>query len=219
MSILRNLCAKQGITVIASLHDVDIAAKVSDQVALVKDGRITGWGSPEDILGPDEVADLYDFDSASFNRQLGSIELRGEENREKVFVIGGMGRGAAVFRLLAKRGYQVRTGVLFNNDLDYFVAESLKIPCASQQPAAEISKRSLEEAASELAACDWVVDAGFDETSIYKNNLQLFEKAASLGKPVFSVADGDNTLTGFPTNTVLRLKNISELPTAMEQSI
>ena len=38
MGILRNLCRSQGITVVASLHDVDVAAKVSDRVALIKNG-------------------------------------------------------------------------------------------------------------------------------------------------------------------------------------
>lgn len=219
MSILRNLCAEQGITVIASLHDVDIAAKVSDKVALVKDGKVTGWGTPEESLGADEVADLYDFDSASFNRRLGSIELRGEENREKVFVVGGMGCGATVFRLLAKRGYQVRTGVLYQNDLDFFVAESLKIPCASQQPAGEISIDSIEKATSELESCDWVVDTGFDDSGIYRNNLQLLERAARQGKPVLSIGRRElHGLAGSTAANIIKVENESELPMAMERN-
>lgn len=219
MSILRNLCATQGITVIASLHDVDIAAKVSDMVALVKDGGITGWGSPEEILGDREVAELYDFDSASFNRQLGSIELRGKEDREKVFVVGGMGRGAAVFRLLTKKGYRIRTGVLFQNDLDFFVAESLRIPCASQQPAAEISNNSLKQAIDEMEECDWVVDAGFSSCSSYRNNIQLLEKAADLGKTVLRVGKREpDSLNNHFSAQIINLENISELSVAMEKN-
>lgn len=219
MSILRNLCARQGITVIASLHDVEIASKVSDMVALVKGGRVTGWGTPEDILGPVEVAELYDFDSASFNRQLGSIELRGEENREKVFVIGGMGRGAAVYRLLAKRGYQVRTGVLFQNDIDFFVAQSLHIPCAGQQPSSEINRSSLVQASKEIEGCDWVVDTGSANTPVYQNNFKLVEKAASLGKRVIRLGNFSTTgQDGLNGAEIINLESISQIPLAMERN-
>ena len=76
MSILQNLCRERGITVVASMHDVDIAAKISDQVVLIKDGGIVAWGTPEDTLNKKSVAALYDFDGASFNPDLGSIEIR-----------------------------------------------------------------------------------------------------------------------------------------------
>lgn len=212
MSILRKLCAKELITVIASLHDVDIASKVSDKVALVKDGRITGWGAPEEVLGPDEVAELYDFDSASFNRQLGSIELRGDANGEKVFVIGGMGCGSTIYRLLTKRGYSISTGVLFTNDLDYFVAESLNIACTSQAPAGKIDGGVLKEAEAEMEKCSWVIDAGFDDTNIYRSNLQLIEKALSLGKPVLSLGQREmKKLNNSMVNTITPLTSASEL--------
>ncbi len=218
MSILRSLCASQGITVVASLHDVDIASKVSDTVVLVKNGRIRGCGSPEEILGATAVADLYDFDTATFSSQLGSIELRGEANRDKVFVIGGMGCGATVFRLLAKHGYQLYSGVLFHNDLDYFVAKSLQIPCTSQPPDAHISSTCIKQATDALKECDWVVDAGFDGASIYRNNLQLLTAALQMKKPVLSLRG--RAQEHFPDTsleTLVTLEHASQLPEAMER--
>ena len=44
MAILQRLCREQGISVVASMHDVDIAAKVSDQVGLIKGGRSDPMG-------------------------------------------------------------------------------------------------------------------------------------------------------------------------------
>lgn len=219
MAILRNLCAEQGITVVASLHDVDIAAKISDKVALVKDGGIRGWGSPEEVLGANEVADLYDFDTASFSRQLGSIELRGEGNREKVFVVGGMGCGATLFRLLAKKGYQVEAGVLFDNDLDYFVAESLQIPSISQPPAAAIAKEPLEQAIGAIKSCDWVVDAGCCDAGVYQNNLEIVKAALAMDKPVLSLGAGlEARLPSASSKGLVVVEDASQLATRMEQS-
>jgi len=195
MSILRNLCQSKGITVIASLHDVDIAAKVSDRVALIKDGAITDWGFPEEVLNSDTVAKLYDFNSACFNYHLGSIELRGDGHRGKVFVIAGMGSGATIYRMLAKRGYAISTGVLQNNDLDCYVASCLGADCISQPASATMDKESLAQALAGLEKCDLVIDTGFTINDPYQGNLILLKKAAASGKPVFSFRRGKTAWT------------------------
>ncbi len=219
MAILRNLCSSRNITVIASLHDVDIAAKVSDRVALLKDGSLIGWGAPEDVLGGREVAHLYDFDSASFDSRLGSIELRGRGDRGRVFVVGGMASGATIFRLLAKSGYRISTGVLFENDLDCYVAKSLGACCTSQKPADIINKTSLTEAKIELQHCSWVVDAGFDSSGVYHNNLELLQEAQCRNKPIFSLRR--RTIQqpyDAEKQEVIVLDRASDLPIAMEKN-
>ncbi len=187
MAILRNLCREHGLTVIASLHDIDIAAKVSDRVVLVKEGGICAAGYPEKVLTDTTVTRLYNFTAASFDQRLGGIEFKGRSDRQKVFVIAGMGSGATLYRLLNKHGYRISTGVLHSNDLDYFVARSLDSVCISQEPAASIAGPVLEWALVELKSCDLVIDSGFAAGRIYRDNLALVEKAISCGKPVFSL--------------------------------
>jgi iron complex transport system ATP-binding protein len=217
MAILRNLCRRKGITVIASLHDVDIAAKVSDRVALIKNGAITDWGYPEEILTSETVADLYDFNSACFSHHLGSIELRGDGHLGKVFVVAGMGSGATIYRMLAKRGYAISTGVLQSNDLDCFVAESLGADCVSQAPSKNMSKESLTRALARLDKCDMVIDAGFDSEGPYQSNLTLLKKAATSGKRVFSLRkDKIDWAKGKNIAKVTAVDNSSQLFDAME---
>ena len=196
MSILRNLCREKGITVIASLHDVDIAARVSDRVILVKDGGITSCGYPEEVLTGDAVAGLYDFDSASYNMRLGTIELRGTEKLGRIFVVAGMGSGATIYRMLAKRGYGISTGILHTNDLDCYIAESLGARCISQPPADALRDDRLDQALAELERCDMVIDAGFDLDGPYSGNLELLKKGAARGKPVFSLRTEELDLCG-----------------------
>ena len=219
MAILRNLCRNKGITVIASLHDVDIAAKVSDRVALVKDGAISHWGYPEEVLTSETVATLYDFDSACFSHHLGSIELRGDCHRGKVFVVAGMGSGATIYRMLAKRGYAISTGVLQSNDLDCFVANSLGADCVSQHPSETMNKESLELACAGLEECDLVIDTGFNSNGPHHSNLSLLQKAVSSGKPVFSLRDeqGDWAINDDKASVII-VKTTSQLFDAMETS-
>lgn len=218
MAILRDLCRSENITIIASLHDVDIAARISDRVALIKDGSVTAWGYPEETLTDRSVAELYDFDSACFSHHLGSIELRtgGKERREKVFVIGGMGMGAPVYRLLTKRGYKFVTGVIYENDLDFFVADSLGATCISQLPAGAIDDETIHRAVSALEECDMVIDSGVPTDGPYHGNLALLEMAGKIGKPIFTLCiSGEEKRAG--GNGDFSFAAINELLDVMEK--
>lgn len=190
MAILRDLCRSKGITVIASLHDVDVAAKVSDRVALIRDGGIMAWGPPETVLGGQAVTTLYEFDKAEFNRHLGGIELKSGGNRGRAFVVGGMGSGALVYRLLAKKDFAIATGVVHSNDLDCFVARSLGAECVAVGPMEKINGAALEQARMLLADCDLVVDSGFPVGPVNEANLALLQTALDCGKPMLCLRDG-----------------------------
>jgi len=187
MGILRGLCRSRGLAVLASLHDVDIAAKVSDRVLLVKDGRTVDDGLPEKVLTSAAVVALYDFDAADFSRDLGGIELRGDGSAGRAFVTAGFGSGAAIFRLLAKRGLAIATGVLAEGDLDAYVAQALGAQ-------AFVAPRTgggdpLSAALAALATCDFVVDAGEDGGEA---NRRILEAALARGLPVFRMGRADD---------------------------
>jgi iron complex transport system ATP-binding protein len=190
MAILRDLCRSKGITVVASLHDVDVAAKVSDRVALIKNGGLIDWGPPETVLTPEAVAGLYDFDKAEFNRHLGSIELRGEGDQGRAYVVAGMGSGAMVYRMLAKKGFAITTGVVHSNDLDFYVAKSLGADCTSVPPMEKVNGSALVQAADQMADCDFVIDCGFAVGQANQANMDLLQLALNRGKTVFTLRTG-----------------------------
>ena len=190
MGILRSLCRSHGLTVLASLHDIDVAAKVSDRVLLVQNGGIRDYGLPETVLTSETVAELYGFGDADFNRHLGSIEFRGDGKAGRVFVIAGRGRAAPVFRLLSKKGLAIETGLLRDGDLDAFVAAALGAKTYVRAEPDELpaggNDSSLEAAAQALAACDFIVDSGVRDAGAEA----LRQQAAVSGLPVFRVASG-----------------------------
>lgn len=187
MAILRDLCRSQGITVVASMHDVDVASKVSDRVALIKDGTLADWGSPESVLTGEAVSDLYDFSGASYDRDLGGIELRGDGERGRAFVVAGMGSGAPVYRMLARQGFSLSTGVLNSNDLDYYVARSLGAECTVQSAMEVVGDDALNSAVKLLDRCDVVIDCGFDVGAMNQKNISLLQSAIQKGKKVMTL--------------------------------
>ncbi|MDD3581652.1 MAG: ABC transporter ATP-binding protein [Desulfobacca sp.] len=189
MTILRRFCRDQGISVIASLHDVDIASKVSDIVALVRDGRIIGWGPPEDLLNEATVTHLYELNAAAYNRWLGAIEMKGDGTAGKVFVVAGGGTGTTMYRLLAKQGFAVTTGVIHENDIDCYVAKALGATLIMEKPLEFISEESMGRAQGHLNGNTLVIDTGFPVTGINQSNLELLKLCLAEGKRIFTLRE------------------------------
>ncbi|MEM8803360.1 MAG: ABC transporter ATP-binding protein [Pseudomonadota bacterium] len=59
MTSIRNEMDRQKPVVMAALHDLNLAAKFCDRLALLRDGRILADGSPEDILALPEIGETY----------------------------------------------------------------------------------------------------------------------------------------------------------------
>ena len=50
-------------TVIAAVHDLNIAAMYCDRLYAVKDGQIVGQGAPKKLLTPDFIREVYEVDA------------------------------------------------------------------------------------------------------------------------------------------------------------
>ncbi|MGM9571869.1 MAG: ABC transporter ATP-binding protein [bacterium] len=55
MDIIKNL----NLTVIAAIHDLNIAAAYCDRIIALKNGQVIGCGIPQELLTEDFIADLY----------------------------------------------------------------------------------------------------------------------------------------------------------------
>ena len=58
----RALCVERGMAVIATLHDLNVAAVYADRVLLMKDGAVIACGTPEAVLTRDNLRRVYDTD-------------------------------------------------------------------------------------------------------------------------------------------------------------
>ncbi len=60
---LRELSREEGILVIMISHDLNIAARYSDNIILMHEGKIFAAGSPEDVLTVENIRTVYGVDS------------------------------------------------------------------------------------------------------------------------------------------------------------
>lgn len=186
VDILKKLSKEKNITVILSLHEVDIALKSCDKVVLIKDNRIIGYGVPEEVVNENIIKELYSIKDANFNNLLGSIEISNSAE-PSVFVIGGSGYGIPVYRLLAKYGIGVTTGVIHENDVDYEIARTMGVVIQSEAAFEEINDESIVNAKKMIDKVDTVIDSGCPIGKVNRKNMELLTYALDSGKKVLSI--------------------------------
>lgn len=125
LSILRRLAAERGMSVLLSLHEIDLAAKISDKIVCVDGDKISAVGAPEEIFQGDTIRSLYGIARGDYNLLFGSVELEKPQGAPRVFVLAGGGSGIPVYRALQRKNIPFSTGILCENDVDFQVARSL----------------------------------------------------------------------------------------------
>ncbi|MDR1098852.1 MAG: ABC transporter ATP-binding protein [Treponema sp.] len=59
MELMRKKAGEEGKTIVAVLHDLNLAAQYCDRIVLLKDGRIRGEGPPGELLTGELVEEIY----------------------------------------------------------------------------------------------------------------------------------------------------------------
>jgi len=59
LELLRRLQQEQGLTVITVLHDLNLAIRYSRRVALLGSGQLQALGSPQAVLTPSRVQEVF----------------------------------------------------------------------------------------------------------------------------------------------------------------
>jgi iron complex transport system ATP-binding protein len=144
--------ARQGrVTVVAALHDLNLAARFADRIVVLSRGRKVADGPPGSVLSEELIERVWGVvaelrrDPRSGTPYLvphrpssrpaaGPIAL----GRGPIHVVGGGGAAAPVMRALVDAGYRLTAGVLHLLDSDHEAAQSLGIPCAVEVPFAPI---------------------------------------------------------------------------------
>ena len=181
LGILKRLVRERNIAVIMSLHELDLAEKVSDKVVCVKGGEILLSDTPDKVFRDDFIKSLYDIETGTYNSLFGCIELQKPQGEPQVFVIGGGGTGISAYRFLQRKNIAFCAGILFENDLDYPTAKALAHDVITEKAYTHISEQSIERAKQMMQKCGSVICtlSEFDEQ--IKGNEQLMEFARERG--------------------------------------
>ncbi len=184
LKILRDLAKREGVAIVASLHEVELALKAADSVMCIKDGAVFAHGAPDDVLTTANVAELYGLDDGSFDALFGNVELGRATGEARTFVIAGAGSGASTFRRLAREGTPFFAGVLHEGDVDAQLARDLAADVILEKPFEPISETTLARAKELLRGCERLVVCRGDFGPVNAANQELIDLATELDIPI-----------------------------------
>ena len=182
LTTIRMLARKKNLAVIMSLHELDLAQKISDTIACVKGDRIDRVGTPEEIFSGDYVQQLYGVKPQQFEPQIGQVFMERLEGIPEVFVIGGGGTGLAVYNSLQRQNIPFAAGILQENDVEYAAASALAACVFSEKAFFPVSEETFLRAKQMLGSCKTCICALTEFGPYNEKNRQLFEYAKKLGK-------------------------------------
>jgi len=157
LSILKDMARKRRLAVLMSLHELELAQRISDYVLCVHNGVIERRGTPEEIFASDYIMALYEADRGSYDPNFGCLELERAAGKPQVFVIGGGGSGIPVYRRLQRQGIPFAAGVIHENDADFPVAGALAAEVVSEKGFTSIQEDTFARAREQMAACPRVI--------------------------------------------------------------
>lgn len=164
LSILTEMARKKNITVLMSLHEIDLAEKAADRIMTIKGDSLFAAGTPEEIFQEQRIRDLYDIRAGFYDPLFGSIELAKPVGKPQVFVWAGNGSGIPVYRDLQRRGIPFATGILYENDVDVRLARLLAAEMVVVPLGAPIPEEAIARAKELAAKCKEIVIAPGAET-------------------------------------------------------
>ena len=190
--LVRELADVRRTAVLAVLHDLTLAAAVCDRLVVMADGLVVAVGAPEDVITVELLRSVYGVTadvgvSPATGRPIVVVASPGSAVQAvdvRVLVVGGAGRGAPLFRMLAERGAHVAAGVLHGMDTDEEVAARLDLVRVSVPPFSVIDDdaaatwRELADAADVIIVCDAPAGPG------NVRNLELTLEAARAGRSI-----------------------------------
>lgn len=86
LDILLEMAVKDKVTVIVSLHEIELAAKIADYVMCVGGNGTIEFGRPEQIFTDSRISTLYGLQQGTYNCLYGSTELKSPK-AHRVFLL------------------------------------------------------------------------------------------------------------------------------------
>jgi len=180
LAILKELVREKRVAVLMSLHELDLAQRLSDYVVCVNKNAIERCGTPEEIFTSSYITELYGITKGSYEAEQGCLELEPVKGKPEVFVIGGGGTGIPVYRSLQRKGIPFAAGILHENDRDYPVAKALAAKVISEKAFEPIREETFQQAVHVLRSCREVICCLTEFGTFNEKNRRLAELAESL---------------------------------------
>lgn len=179
---------RQGVTAVAALHDLSLAAAYCTHLVLLSQGRVVATGRPAEVLTTRNLQQVFNVwatvvpDPVSGRLVITPSHTFAPSPRPgAVHVIAGGGAGAPLLVELVRAGHRVTAGVLNEGDTDLATARSLGLETIAAPPFAPIDGQLHARNLALISRADVVVLA---DTPMGHANLRNLEAAGAASRLV-----------------------------------
>jgi iron complex transport system ATP-binding protein len=200
MDILKELCIKEGLAILAVFHDFNLAARYCDHLILLNKGKIVSIGKVEEVLTNENIKEVFQVDAFVKKHPITGtlyvipISPRREKapannRRFHVHIICGGGTGAQLMKTLFEEGFTVSTGVLHLLDTDHEMATLLGITTVSEAPFSPITEENHKENLKIISRANAIIVTSMPIGYGNLLNLKAALAAVESGIPTFIIED------------------------------
>jgi len=192
LDLVRDL-ASDGMAVLGVFHDLDLAARYSERIAVVANGRVSEAAPPEEVIDAEMLRSVFGVRAVvGIEPVTGSVSVTpvlregavASRPRGAVLVIGGSGVSTRLMRDLVLAGWDVRSGALNDGDGDAVLANALGIDFVSIPAFAPMDATAVA-AVAELAQGSDAVVVG--DVPFGNGNVGNLEACVRSGRPLVLV--------------------------------
>jgi len=197
MDLLREL-NRGGLTIVAVMHDINLASRYCGKIALINEGRLESHGTPDEVFTPENITRIYDVDvivrrdpltnSVSVIPKMASSMSAMHGTR--IHILCGGGTGGHIASDLIDAGYAPSAGVINVLDSDFELAKDLHVPVVTEIPFAQVSDDAHAQNIERVRQAAAVVVTDFPVGPGNLKNLEAALVALECGKAVFLLNSG-----------------------------
>jgi iron complex transport system ATP-binding protein len=194
LELVQQLNRERGVTILAALHDLNLAARYFSRLLLFQRGVVAD-GSPAQVLEPGLLSRVYQTnvrvgivqgsEHLSVMPPMNQVEnIPGDGKPSEVHVIAGGGTAGLLMRALADEQVPFSAGVLHIGDSDYTLALRLAERVIAEEPYVEITEKAGEQLEQALTESSVVI---MSLMPVGKGNLVLLQatkRAQEAGKKI-----------------------------------
>ncbi|MBI2868610.1 MAG: ABC transporter ATP-binding protein [Chloroflexi bacterium] len=75
LSLIRGLCRESRLTVLAAIHDLNLAAQYCDRLVMIDRGRVYAEGTPAEVITAANVKEVYGADSCVYTHPVNGLPV------------------------------------------------------------------------------------------------------------------------------------------------
>ncbi len=187
MELITKLNQEEHMTVLAVLHDINMASRFCQRMVMLQDGVVSVDGTPQEVIDRKNMESLYNMklmirESPLFHKpEIIPIRVMEEEKISvscHIHVICGATEAVRLIERLDAKGYTLTAGVLNKQSEDWHICQELGIQCIEIEPFTPVTAEKQAENLDLMKDADIILVAGvpFGEGNIM--NLQGLENTA-----------------------------------------